>query len=174
VRGTDWQPRFEDPEVQEYLKEAAGPDGAQLFKFILDREPIGSVDILESHAERPASQVRKLLYRLMQAHALEYEKDTDAKGWETFTWRTDLPEVKIIHVRRWQDELSHLRVQVRFEKDHEFYSCESRHRRITFEDALDLEFQCPVCHEPMNPVDNSEVVAALEARVHELDRALAS
>lgn len=168
MRGEDWEPRFEDPEIQAYLEEAAGPEGVTLFKFILDAEPISGVDILEAHDDQPPSQVRKLLYRLMEAHALEYHKDTDTKGWETFTWQTDLPEIKLIHLRRWQDELRNLERQLRFEKDHQFYTCPSRHRRIVFEDALDIDFHCPVCTEPMDVTDNADVIAALEERVGEL------
>lgn len=172
MRPEDWEPKFEDPEIQAYLEEAAGPDGVELFKFILDNEPISGVDILEAYGDERPSSVRKLLYKLMEAHALEYHKDTDKKGWETFTWQTDLPEIKLIHQRRWVDELAHLKKQMQFEVTHEFYSCPHLHRRIMFEDAVDIGFHCPVCEEPMNPVKNEEIVQELEARIRELEPAL--
>jgi transcription initiation factor TFIIE subunit alpha len=104
----------------------------------------------------------------MEAHVAEYDKDTDSKGWETFYWDLDLNEIKYILRRRWADELLHLRSQVQFEKDHQFYSCKSQHRRIVFEDAMDLDFRCPVCQEPMGSVRNGETVKALEKRIDEL------
>jgi transcription initiation factor TFIIE subunit alpha len=172
VRSQDWEPRFKDKEIQQYLIEEAGEDSLPVFEYILKNEPISGVDILEAFGDAKPSEVRKKLYRLMQAHALEYHKDTDTKGWETFEWRTDLPELKLIHIRRWQDELRHLRKQLQFEKDHEFYACPHRHRRIIFEDAMDLEFHCPVCSEPMEPIDNQDVLAALQERIDEIVAAL--
>lgn len=172
VHGYDWEPTFDDPEVQKYLLEEAGEEGIELFQFLLDNEPITGVEILEAHNEVKPSAIRKVLYRLMQAHALEYDKETDASGWETFHWRSDLPEIKLILVRRWQDELAHLRKQIKFEEDHEFYACKAEHRRMMFEDAMDIEFHCPSCNEPMNPIGNDEVMAALNERLHELSSVL--
>ncbi len=168
VRGSDWKPKLSDPEVQEYLFEEAGEDALELARYLEENEPISGVDILEHYAERKPSAVRKVLYQLMEAHAAEYEKDTDAKGWETFTWQLDLNEIGIVLRRRWADELQHLRKQVKFELDHEFYACKHLHRRMMFEDAMDIGFHCPVCDEPMEPLNNAAVVQALEDRINEI------
>ncbi len=168
VRTADWIPTLEDPEIQRYLFEEVGEEGQEMAQFLLDNEPISSVDILDHYAERKPSDVRKVLYRLMEAHAAEYEKDTDKAGWETFTWRLDLPEVALILRRRWADELVHLQKQLRFEQDHEYYACDDLHRRMVFEDAIDIDFHCPVCQKPMEPVDNAPVIEAIRGRVQEL------
>ncbi len=168
VRGEEWEPTLEDPEVQNYLFEECGEEALELAKFLEEHQPISGVDLLEHFEERKPSDVRKVLYRLMEAHAAEYEKDTDSKGWETFTWQLDLPEVGLILRRRWTDELQHLEKQVKFEEDHEFYACPHLHRRMLFEDCMDIGFHCPVCNDPMEPLDNSPVVKALKDRIDEL------
>lgn len=172
MRGPDWEPKFEDPEIQTYLAEVAGEDGLQLFKYILDNEPVSGEAIVEAYGASKPSEVRKLLYGLMQAHALEYHKDTDSKGWETFTWQTDLPEIKLIHMRRWAEELADLRKRHKFEEDHEFYDCSHGHHRMIFEDAMDVDFQCPVCGDAMQPVDNGTTKQEIEERIHALATAL--
>lgn len=172
VHGEDWKPDLQDPEVQKYLYEEAGEEALEMAMFIEEHQPISGVEILEHYEERKPSDVRKILYRLMEAHAAEYEKDTDSKGWETFTWQLDLPEVALILRRRWADELDHLRKQIGFEKDHEFYACKHLHRRMLFEDSMDLGFQCPVCDEPMEPLDNRPVVKALQERIDELSEVI--
>jgi transcription initiation factor TFIIE subunit alpha len=169
VRDEDWVPTLEDPEVQDYIKAEAGEECMAMAAYLREHPGISSVDIVEHHKEQKPSAVRKLLYRLMEAHVAEYAKDTDAKGWETFTWDLDLNEIKYILRRRWADELLHLRQQLRFDEDHQFYSCKEQHRRILFEDAMDMQFQCPVCHEPMNQVRTSDVRKALQARIAELE-----
>ncbi len=168
VREASWEPSLNDPEVQRYLFEEAGEDALELAQYLQDHDGISGVDLLEHYGDRKPSDVRKVLYRLMEAHAAEYEKDTDQKGWETFTWHLDLAEVGIVLRRRWEDELLHLRKQLKFEEDHEFYACRHLHRRMVFEDGMDIGFHCPVCDEPMEPLDNSPVVEALQERIDEL------
>lgn len=168
VRDDDWKPTLEDAEVQQYILEEAGEEGLAMAKYLQEHPRVSGVDILEHYKEQKASSVRKVLYRLMEAHAAEYDKDTDAKGWETFYWDLDLNEIKYILRRRWADELRNLRQQVKFEEDHQFYACKHQHRRILFDDAVDMNFNCPVCQEPMNVVRTSDVRAALQKRIDEL------
>lgn len=168
IRGADWTPTLKDSEVQTYLFDEVGEEGLEMAEYLEQTSPVSGEAILEHYAERKASDVRKVLYRMMEAHAAEYEKDTDRSGWETFTWNLDLPEIGLVLRRRWADELLDLRKQLKFEQDHAFYACGSLHRRIIFEDAMDIDFQCPVCQEPMQPVDNQEIIAELEERIDEL------
>ncbi len=168
IRDGDWEPSLDDSEVQAYLRDEVGEEGLEMARYLEEHPHVSGVDILEVFKDRKPSAVRKVLYRMMEAHAAEYEKDTDAKGWETFYWDLDLNEVKLILRRRWADELLHLRQQVRFESDHQFYACSHQHRRMVFEDAMDLQFQCPVCQEAMAPVRNREVITRLQERIHEL------
>jgi transcription initiation factor TFIIE subunit alpha len=169
VRDEAWQPSLTDPEVRNYIEEEVGEEGMAMAKFLQEHPHISGVDLLEAFKDRKASDIRKVLYRLMEAHVAQYQKDTDAKGWETFYWDIDLMEIKHILRRRWADELLHLNQQLRFEQDHQFYACPSQHRRIVFEDAMDIQFQCPVCHSAMEPVRTAEVRKALLQRVAELE-----
>lgn len=172
IRGPDWQPSLDDPEIQEYLLEAAGEEGMEVFQYILDNEPVTGEEIQERFEDQKPSAIRKLLYALMQEHALEYHKDTDSKGWETFTWQTDLPELRLIHIRRWRNEALDLQKRIKLEEDHEWYACKDGHARVMFEDAMDNDFHCPECEAPMDVVDNSDDVATLRKRLDELAPAL--
>lgn len=169
VRDDSWAPKLDDPEVQQYILAEVGEEGLTMAKYLADHPRVSGVDILESYKEQKPSTVRKVLYKMMEAHVAEYDKDTDSKGWETFYWDLDLNEIKYILRRRWADELLHLRQQVQFEKDHQFYACKEQHRRIVFEDAMDLDFRCPVCQEPMMQVRNGDVLRALQKRIGEIE-----
>jgi len=169
IKADDWAPTLQDPEIQQYLFEEVGEAGLTMAAYLAENEPVSGVDILEAHVEEKPSAVRKILYALMEAHAAEYEKDTDAKGWETFSWRLDLMEIKYILRRRWADELLHLRKQLKFEEDHQFYWCTEKHRRMIFEDAMDIDFKCPVCQVAMQPADTSNVKGNLLERITELE-----
>lgn len=169
VRDESWKPSLDDPEVLSYIQEEVGEEGLGMARYLQAHPRVSGVDILEHYKDQKASAVRKVLYRMMEAHVAEYDKDTDSKGWETFYWDLDLMEIKFILRRRWADELLHLRKQLKFEADHQFYACKGQHRRITFEDALDLNFRCPSCNEPMDVVRTADVQKALRARIQELE-----
>lgn len=169
VRDDEWIPSLEDAEVRTYILDEVGPEGMEMAKYLQDHPGVSGVDVLEAFKAQKPSQVRRTLYRLMEAHAAEYEKETDGKGWETFLWHVDLMEIKYILRRRWADEVRNLRRQLKFERDHEFYACKAQHRRMLFEDAVDLQFLCPVCHEAMQPVRTLDVQRALQDRLAELE-----
>ena len=168
IRDDDWKPTLQDPEVRQYILDEVGEEGLTMAQYLQDHPHVSGVDVLEFYKEQKPSAVRKVLYRMMECHAAEYEKDTDSKGWETFYWDLDLNEIKVILRRRWADELGHLRTQIKFEEDHQFYSCKHQHRRILFDDAVDINFLCPVCQEPMDVVRTKEVRMALQKRIDEL------
>jgi transcription initiation factor TFIIE subunit alpha len=168
IRNDDWKPTLDEDEVRTYILEEVGEEGLVMAKYLQEHPHVSGVDILESFKEQKPSAVRKTLYRMMEAHVAEYEKDTDSKGWETFWWDLDLNEIKHILRRRWADELVNLRKQLKFEADHQFYACKGQHRRIVFDDALDLDFKCPVCQEPMEAVRTNTVQKALQERIDEL------
>ena len=169
IRNVLWQPTLEDPEITAYILEEAGPEGLEMAAFLRDHPHVSGEDILAAYPDRKPSEVRKVLYRLMEAHAAEYEKDTDGKGWETFYWDLDLPEVKHIIRRRWFDELRNAKRVLQAEEVNQYYACKDKHRRMLFEDAIELNFSCPRCGKPMSTVTNEKQREALRQRIAELE-----
>ncbi len=151
-----------------YIEEEVGEGGMAMAKYLEASEPIGSVEILEEHDDVKPAEVRKVLYRLMDAHVAEYEKDTDAKGWETFTWHMTLDNVKHVLMTRWAERRLELEKAIKFEHGHEFYACPEGHARQPFEDAIENGFHCPQCNAAMQPHDNAEIIAAMEAELESL------
>ena len=75
MRGPEWQPSLEDPEIQAYILDEVGEEGMGMAKYLREHPHVSGVDLLESFKEQKASAVRKILYRMMEAHVGEYEKD---------------------------------------------------------------------------------------------------
>lgn len=166
--GKEWQPQLEDPVIRAYIIDAAAELGLELAELIRDNQPILGVDITEL-VEEKASTVRKALYKLEEARVAEYEKDTDKSGWETFTWRLTLNEVKYLINNQRKEALAHLKQRLAFEANTEWYACGDDHPRVDFETGIESNFQCPVCEKPVMNVDNSDNVERLARAVHELE-----
>jgi len=66
--------------------------------------------------------------------------------------------------------LKKLKSRVDYELKHEFYQCGNLEcPRITFEDAMDTVFNCPVCGSPLKPLGNDEVIDFLEGKIEEIE-----
>lgn len=167
--GKEWTPRLQDPVIRNYIKEYAGELGLELAELIHDHQPILGVDIVELHPEK-ASIVRRALYKLEEAHAAVYEKDTDRTGWETFTWYLTLNQVKYRINKMRSEALEHLEKRLEFESQTEFYACEEGHPRVDFESAVEIDFKCPICSAPMQNVDNSDQMERLIREIHQLKK----
>lgn len=166
--GADWEPTLEDPVIREYIYEAAGEAGMMVAEIVRDNQPILGVDLVEMVDDKP-SAARRTLYKLEEARVAEYEKDTDRSGWETFTWRMSLNEVKYLINQRRREQLEHLRARLNFEEVTTFYQCPDDHPRVDFETAMELDFHCPVCEAPMANVDNSAEIAYLKGDIKDLE-----
>lgn len=169
--GKDWVPTLEDPVIREYIYEATGEQGMVLAEIIRDNQPILGVDIVEMVEDKP-SNVRRVLYRLEEARVAEYEKDTDRSGWETFTWRMTLNEVKYLINQQRKEQLDHLRNRLNFEEITAFYQCPEDHPRVDFDTAIELDFKCPVCDIPMENIDNSDEIARLQETIRNLEEVI--
>lgn len=167
--GQDWVPTLEDPIIRAYIMDQAGELGLVIAELIRDHQPILGVDLTELVEDKP-STVRKAMYRLEEARVAEYEKDTDKSGWETFTWKLTLNEVKYLINQQHKAALAHLEDRLAFESQTEFYQCQNEHPRVDFEASMEINFKCPVCEEPMNSVDNSDNIERLVREIHEIKK----
>lgn len=171
VEGKDWAPSLDDEVIRAYILDQAGELGLHLAELIREHQPILGVDVVELVDDKP-STVRKAMYRLEEARVAEYEKDTDKSGWETFTWRLALNEVKYLINNQRKTRLTHLKERLAFESKTEFYQCENEHPRVDFETSMEIDFRCPTCTEPMNAVDNSENMERLIREIHDIEKAI--
>jgi len=91
-------------------------------------------------------------------------------GWFIFQWRLQPQLIEAFVTGMKQKILRKLQARLEYELDHEFYHCGNQTcPRVTFEDAMDTVFNCPVCGEPLRPVDNEATVAFLERKIAEIE-----
>ena len=166
---TDWKPTLEDPLIRQYILDHTGEYGLKLAEMIHKRQPITGVEIIDSIPEDKPSNIRKVLYKLEEARIAEYEKDTDKSGWETFTWRLSLNEVKYVINNQRKERLRSLKAQLDFEMSTQFYHCSNAHMRMPFDEAADQNFKCPHCGEAMDFVDNKDEIDRLKKEIRELE-----
>jgi Transcription factor IIE (TFIIE), alpha subunit len=64
--------------------------------------------------------------------------------------------------------LGALEERIAYEQTHEFYLSAPAGIRFEFSDAMELGFQCPETGAPLEPMENDQMVAAMEQRIEAL------
>ncbi|MCX8170974.1 MAG: transcription factor [Candidatus Bathyarchaeota archaeon] len=116
------------------------------------------------------NEARKILYKLYEHSivGLRRTRDKDT-GWFIFYWRVQMDQVEGFIISQKKRVLEKLENRLEYEKDHDFYYCHTPGcRRVTFEEATENLFRCPVCHKPLIHYDNSKIIAALSKKIERI------
>jgi len=158
---------LEDPVIQKYLHELVGPKGMP----VAAAPPDGEVtdEELAEELGLELNDVRRALFILYENDLATYRRLRDEdSGWLTYLWTFQydkIPEKLEEEMYRLLDALEQRR---QYERDNEFYLCEVCGIRFEFGEAMDFGFECPECGSPVDAMENTRLVDAMEERVANL------
>jgi transcription initiation factor TFIIE subunit alpha len=156
-----------DPVIQKYLHELVGPTGMP----VAASPPDGEVtdEELAEEIGLELNDVRRALFILYENDLATYRRLRDEdSGWLTYLWTfeyDDIPERLEEEMHRLLEALQQRRD---YEKDHEFYLCETDSIRFEFGEAMDFGFQCPNCGGELVSMGNDRLVDAIDMRIDSL------
>jgi transcription initiation factor TFIIE subunit alpha len=159
-----------DDTVDQIAMILGGEEGVKIIDAIRSVDEI-TVEEIAEQTEIQINDVRRILYRFYNHSLVTSRRFRDKEtGWFIFQWRLQSGLIEAFLTGMKQKILKKLKARLRHELDHEFYHCGSEEcARITFEDAMDTVFNCPVCGEPLEPVDNEGYIDFLEAKIVEIE-----
>jgi transcription initiation factor TFIIE subunit alpha len=158
---------LEDPVVQTYLHELVGPRGMP----VAAAPPDGEVtdEELAEELDLELNDVRRALFILYENDLADYRRLRDEdSGWLTYLWTLEygsIPENLRDEMYRLLDALEDRR---EYERNHEFFLCETDSIRFEFEEAMEFGFECPQCGSELDALDNDHLVTAMDERIDEL------
>jgi transcription initiation factor TFIIE subunit alpha len=158
---------LEDPVIQKYLHELVGPKGMP----VAAAPPDGEVtdEELAEELGLELNDVRRALFILYENDLASYRRLRDEdSGWLTYLWTFEydkIPEKLEEEMERLLDALEERRA---YEHDNEFYLCEVCGIRFEFGEAMDFGFECPECGSPLDAMENTALVDAMEERIESL------
>jgi transcription initiation factor TFIIE subunit alpha len=118
--------------------------------------------------------VRKILYKLYDHSLVSLRRTRDPKtGWFIFHWRLQPDQLEGFILSQKRRVLEKLSVRLEYEKNHDFYSCGTEGcKRVPFEEAVELVFQCSTCGKPLAHSENGKMVEKLSTKVGQLRKEL--
>jgi transcription initiation factor TFIIE subunit alpha len=158
---------LEEPVVQKYLHELVGPKGMP----VAAAPPDGEVtdEELAERLDLELNDVRRALFILYENDLATYRRVRDEdSGWLTYLWTFDYDNIP----GNLREEMDHLLEALderrEYELENEFYLCEVCSIRFEFGEAMDLGFECPECGSPVEAMENTHLVDAMEERIENL------
>jgi transcription initiation factor TFIIE subunit alpha len=159
-----------DETLNQIARILGGEEGVAIINAIKNVEET-TVEELAEKTGIQINNVRRVLYKFYNHSLVTSRRFRDKEtGWFIFQWRLQPELIEAFVTGTKQKILRKLQSRLEYELQHEFYHCDNPTcPRITFEDAMDTVFSCPVCGEPLRPVENEATVAFLEKKIAEIE-----
>ena len=148
-------------------------EAVKLIEYIKNVDEITD-DEIASNTEIRLNIVRRILYKLYDHSLVSLRRTRDPKtGWFIFHWKLQPNQLEGFILSQKRRVLEKLDIRLQYEKKHDFYCCNTPGcKRIPFEEAVELVFNCPTCRNPLSHCENGKFVEKLEAKVEQLRKEL--
>ncbi|MEM2341641.1 MAG: transcription factor [Candidatus Bathyarchaeia archaeon] len=143
-----------------------GEEAVKIVEVLSQSDEMAEDDIVAKTGIK-LNDVRKILYKLYEHSivGLRRTRDKDT-GWFIFYWRIQTDQIEGFIISQKKRVLEKLEMRLEYEKNHDFYYCYTPGcRRVTFEEATEYIFRCPVCNKPLTHYDNSRIIEALSKKI---------
>jgi transcription initiation factor TFIIE subunit alpha len=150
-----------------------GEDAVRVAEALKSVDEITDIQIADQ-TEIRLNIVRKTLYRLYD-HSLVGLRQTRDKetGWFVYHWRLQPDQLEGFIFNQKQRVLEKLETRLRYEKSHEFYSCQTQGcKPFPFEEAFEVIFRCPACNKSMVHINNGNIVEILTRKISQIKEEL--
>ena len=120
------------------------------------------------------NDVRRILYRLYDHSLVGLRRTRDKEtGWFIFHWRLQPDQLEGFVTSQKRKILEKLEARLGYEESHDFYYCfTERCKRVPFEEAVELVFQCPICSKPLMHFNNKDIIKSLSEKIEHLRKEL--
>jgi len=153
-------------------EELIGADAAVIVRFLYDNSGVSEFVIGEG-TQFAVSQVRSILYQLKGKNLVDYERKKDkVKGWYQYYWRVDSEKYLRVYELEKRKEVQETREKLDEEENLIFYVCPNFCSRLSFEEAIDKEFRCPVCEEQLEEENKEKRMKRLKEQLQQQEEYL--
>ena len=160
--------------IEEVVTQIAGEDVMPLVNALKNKKNVSEFKLAEK-LEEEINITRNMLYRLYHANLVSFVRRKDkTKGWYIYYWTFKNKQVKFLIKELKKQRLEKLKERLERESEGQFYMCNSKCMRLSFEQAVDFNFKCPECGSLMEEHDNNKTKDNLTEEIKKLEKELSS
>ena len=161
-----------DPAIRAYLHRLIGDEGLDLLKRFPDEGEYSDED-LAAKTGINLNSVRHSLYTLYEKRIAEYHRiKNNETGWLTYLWQLRIDKIYDAIREDLEVVLDKLKNRAQFEEENDFFICKDCGIIYPFVQALDNEFKCHECENPIMHFDNEALLIALQQRIRSIEESL--
>jgi transcription initiation factor TFIIE subunit alpha len=158
-----------DDVLKKVAKIIGGDEAIEIVK-VLSTIDETTDEAIVSETDIKLNTVRKILYKLYDHSIVSLRRTRDKNtGWFIFHWKLQPDQVDGFLTNQKKHILEKLKIRLNYEKSHDFYYCGTEEcKRISFEEATEHVFRCPICNKNLMHFNNQEYVDFLQNKIEEL------
>jgi len=161
-----------DPAIRAYLFRLVGEEGLNLLERF-PKEGEHSDEDLAASTGINLNSVRHTLYTLYEKRLAEYHRiKNNETGWLTYLWQLRTDHIYDAIREDMELVLDKLSRRERYEEENDFYICNDCHLIFTFPQAMNTDFKCPDCEQPLGHFDNEALLISLKDRINAIKKSL--
>ncbi|MGA2918616.1 transcription factor [Methanoregula sp.] len=161
-----------NPAIRAYLHRMVGDEGLNLLERF-PREGEHSDEELAASTGINLNSVRHTLYTLYERRLAEYHRiKNNETGWLTYLWQLRTDHIADALREDMSLVLDKLSRREKYEEENDFFICKDCHLIFTFPQAMNIDFKCPDCQQPMGHFDNEVLLKALKERIVAIKKSL--
>lgn len=159
--------------ILDITNELVSEEASQVVEFLYSNPGASEFDISENIGFA-VSQIRSILYELKSKNLIDYDRRKDKeKGWYLYYWRVLPQNFDTVYKNEKKKKLEQFKEHLENEENSTFYICPNFCKRLSFEDALESNFTCPVCNTLMNEENKTRKIDILKRNIAEHEDLLA-
>ncbi|MCC6012887.1 MAG: transcription factor [Candidatus Verstraetearchaeota archaeon] len=162
-----------DNALVDIVRELLGEDAAKIISILLEKEETSDDELIQKTGMK-INNLRRILYQLFDKNFVLYRREKDREiGWYKYYWRINPTGINILINSIRKKVLAKLKDRLNYEMNNMFFACPDHQKnRYTFEEAMELNFQCPHCGKRLDNIRNDEIVTILKIKISEIEKRL--
>ncbi len=159
--------------LNELVERVAGEVGLILFSLEIEGEFTDDQLALELGIE--INEIRRALFAMYEIGLAEYTRRRDDEtGWMEYYWRINYDKAKEVLRRELEKTVRKLREKIEQETSTIFYICPNMCVKVSYDEAMELNFTCPRCGTMLEYLDCSKAIEKIEEEIRRIEEILES
>ncbi|MEM4396514.1 MAG: hypothetical protein QXR30_02560 [Candidatus Woesearchaeota archaeon] len=116
------------------------------------------------------TKLRKILYTLFEQGLLFWRRKKDRqKGWYVYYWTLREDQFPFYYKKYLMKKIDYFKNKLAVEEKMHFFMCPNFCMRLSYEDAIEMNFSCPECGSILVEQDNRKTLENLKNQISELE-----
>jgi transcription initiation factor TFIIE subunit alpha len=160
-----------DELIRELIERVAGEVGLIIFALKPKKGFTDEQIAIELGIE--INDVRKALFALYEVGIAEYSRHRDDEtGWMEYHWRINYERQIDVLEKELRKTKSKLEEKLESETSTMYYICQNGHVKVSYAEAMELNFMCPKCGVVLEYHDNSIAADKIREEIKKIEEML--